>query len=145
MTVREIPWGGEEYASAVALRNMLLCMPVRAGASVFNFDLRTEKTQRHVCAWDDSGSMVGTLVLAPESAEQAHVRQVATRPEVRGRGYGRALMLYGEELARGAGYKRLVLDARQNVIAFYESLGYTVCGETFGDPDLPLTPMEKIL
>ena len=143
MEVRLIPWGRTEYQKMIILRNELLCMPV--GGTVFGADLRAEKNYYSLLAYDDSGEAVGTLLLMPESETQVHVRQVATLPRVRGQGYGHALMAYAENLAREKGFKRMVLDARQNAKHFYEACGFTACGEDFGRPDLMLTPMEKFI
>ena len=141
MEVRQIPWGGMEYAKMIALRNELLCLPV--GGCVFGADLRAEKDYYSFLAYDDAGEAVGTLLLMPESETQVHVRQVATLPRVRGQGYGHALMAAAEAFAREKGFVRMVLDSRQGAKHFYAACGFADCGEDFGRPDLRLTPMEK--
>ncbi len=61
------------------------------------------------------------------------VYSVAVRPEFRGRGYGRAVMLVGEDRARAAGNEVLGLNVfgHNNVaIGLYDSLGYTTVEAT---------------
>lgn len=143
MIIREIAWGSPDYAAAVFLRNDLLCLPV--GASIFSSDLRQEKDSFHFAAFDAEGRMTGTLILAPDSDTQFHVRQVAVLPAMRGQGTGHALMAHAEAFARARGVRTLRLDARTNARRFYLACGFTVCGEPFGRVDLRLTPMQKQL
>ncbi len=142
MEVRQIPWGGEEYEKMLELRSELLTPP---GWPRGRIDPTPEKDFYFFMAYDDAGEAVGTLMLMPESETQVHVRQVATRPRVRGQGYGHALMAAAEAFAREKGFKRMVLDSRQGARHFYSVCGFTVCGEDFGRPDLRLTPMDKYI
>ncbi|MEA4824509.1 MAG: GNAT family N-acetyltransferase [Clostridiaceae bacterium] len=143
MVIRELLWGSMDYAAAIAMRNELLCLPV--GATVFERDLREEKDFFHIAAFDDTGNMIGTLMLRPESETQFHVNQVATLPALRGTGIGHALMTYAEDFARAKGVRILVLDARMYALHFYQSCGYTVYDEEFGRPELRLVPMRKMI
>lgn len=65
------------------------------------------------CRWyelDDSSVMIGRLVVLPE---------------YRGYKLGLKVMQEAEEWIKEAGYKKLVLESREEVIGFYEKLGYT--------------------
>lgn len=65
------------------------------------------------CRWyelDDSSVMIGRLVVLPE---------------YRGYKLGLKVMQEAEKWIKEAGYKKLVLESREEVIGFYEKLGYT--------------------
>lgn len=53
-----------------------------------------------------------------------HVDDLVVRSELRGRGIGRRLLDFAEQDAQRRGLVALFLDSRQEVIAFYEHLGY---------------------
>lgn len=70
---------------------------------------------------------------SPLMNSMAHVGQVGTflLPEWRGRGVGRQLWSATEYFARGAGYRKLVIQVRaSNTVAqsFYCHLGFQECG-----------------
>jgi ribosomal protein S18 acetylase RimI-like enzyme len=75
-----------------------------------------------------TGEAVGFLWLGTsEDPGQAWVFGVEVHPELRGNGYGRALMLAFEEEARARGFTRAGLNVfGDNLVArtLYESLGY---------------------
>ncbi|UBU14398.1 GNAT family N-acetyltransferase [Nonomuraea gerenzanensis] len=72
----------------------------------------------------------GLIVLVPEDGVLL-VDNVAVRPELHGKGIGRALMAYAEQEARRLGLPalRLYTNVRMTAnIALYESLGYRETG-----------------
>ncbi|MFB4283005.1 GNAT family N-acetyltransferase [Nonomuraea sp. MTCD27] len=72
----------------------------------------------------------GLVVLVPEDGVLL-VENVAVRPELHGKGIGRALMAYAEDEARRLGLRalRLYTNVRMAAnIALYESLGYVETG-----------------
>jgi len=77
----------------------------------------------------DTGGRVGFLWLGPsEEPTQAWVFDIGVDEALRGRGYGRALILAFEDEARTRGYIRVGLNVfGHNEVArhLYESLGYT--------------------
>ncbi|HEX6843969.1 MAG TPA: GNAT family N-acetyltransferase [Actinomycetota bacterium] len=77
----------------------------------------------------DTGERVGHLWLGPASdaADQAWVYDVTVEEDLRGRGYGRAIMQAFEREAATRGYARAGLNVfGDNEVArgLYESLGY---------------------
>ncbi|MGP7961391.1 GNAT family N-acetyltransferase [Sanguibacter sp. A247] len=96
-------------------------------------------TTTHLLALDADGTVLGTArVLAdPEHPGEIHVGRVAVRAIARGRGVGRALMHAAHAVALADhgvdGAVRSVLSAQVQAFGFYESLGYTVVGETYLD------------
>ncbi|UAJ13352.1 GNAT family N-acetyltransferase [Aquirufa lenticrescens] len=67
-----------------------------------------------------------------ESAEkQGQVRCVATATEAQGKGIGKAIMAYLEEKAKQKGWTEIVLEARENAVAFYQAIGYSIVAESY--------------
>lgn len=55
------------------------------------------------------------------------IYDIATHPDARGQGLGRALMLHAEQIARRAGRRGVMLEAEEadmRLVAWYESQGY---------------------
>jgi GNAT superfamily N-acetyltransferase len=64
---------------------------------------------------------------------------------LQGKGIGRALMQFAENLARDHGYRTLTMHARKNAVGFYEKMGYRVKGPEFLEVSIPHYEMEKEL
>ena len=56
------------------------------------------------------------------------IGRVVVLPEYRHQGLGSLVVRECEQWAYELGYTRAMLDSRDNKIAFYQNLGYTVCG-----------------
>jgi ribosomal protein S18 acetylase RimI-like enzyme len=85
---------------------------------------------------DGSAGVVGLQVLdrwSPSLDSMAHVGQLGTfiLPAYRGRGLGHTLWAATAAFARAAGYRKLVIQVRDNNVAaqtFYRSIGFGECG-----------------
>ena len=63
--------------------------------------------------------------------DEGQIANIAVRADMRGRGYGKTLMLKLLELARREGIKRITLevkDTNERAVKLYKSLGFTVEG-----------------
>jgi ribosomal-protein-alanine N-acetyltransferase len=83
-------------------------------------------------AWvlERDGTVIGYGVLSI-AAEEAHVLNVCTTPEVQGQGYGRRLLRALLQLARGRGAQRVFLEVRPSnaiAIALYHAEGFNEIG-----------------
>jgi len=80
------------------------------------------------------------------SKEEAQIRYMVVEEEYRGFGVGRAIINKLEEFARARGAARIVLNARNSVLGFYQRCGYSVVGPgpTMFDK-VKHSKMEKIL
>jgi GNAT superfamily N-acetyltransferase len=58
------------------------------------------------------------------------MRQVAVEALWQGAGIGKALVKYAEKYAFDAGYKKMILHARETALDFYRHLNYTTGGGT---------------
>ena len=63
--------------------------------------------------------------------EAYQIRGMATTPEVRGLGCGKALVNYAEAILKDMNVKHVWANARINALGFYENLGYQACSEVF--------------
>lgn len=90
-----------------------------------------ENTSIHVMAIDDAGECVGVSRLQFNSPEEAQVRFMGVRDDQQGKGVGKKLMQYLEEKAKEKGAKKVVLQARENAVKFYLSIGYEKMEKTF--------------
>jgi ribosomal protein S18 acetylase RimI-like enzyme len=73
------------------------------------------------------------------------MRQLAVDEEARGRGIGRMMVRYAEDLARELGFRRMVLHAREPAVPFYELLSYTRVGDRFTEVTIPHWAMVRVL
>jgi GNAT superfamily N-acetyltransferase len=138
----EVAHGSPEYWATVDLRSSVLRTPL--GLRYLPGELEDEKNSHHiVCYCGDR--LVGCLMLSPREGGDVQMRQVAVLPESQRQGIGRALVEYCEAWARDAGYRRMILHARDTAVAFYENLGYARVGDRFVEVTIDHWAMEKCL
>jgi ribosomal-protein-alanine N-acetyltransferase len=78
----------------------------------------------------EGGHIIGYAVLSV-AADEAHVLNVCTSPDVQGRGHGRRLLRALLQLARGRGAHRVFLEVRPSnaaAIALYHTEGFNEIG-----------------
>lgn len=75
--------------------------------------------------------IVGVGRLQFNSPQEAQIRYMAVAAAWRGKGVGKSLVSALEALAMEQGTAHIKLDARENAVAFYESLGYKVMGDSY--------------
>lgn len=80
---------------------------------------------------------VATCRMYAIDGESVMLGRVVVLPEYRQQGLGTRVMLEAEAWAKELGYRRAVVESRDNKVPFYETLGYTadysqkIVGETF--------------
>lgn len=124
------------------LRDEVLRKPL--GLEFSDDELEKEKQHMHMAAYEDD-RILGCCMLVKEDAETVRLRQMAVVNDVQGKGIGKALMQFAENLARDRGYRRIIMHARKNAIGFYEKLGYKKKGEEFEEVTIPHYIMQKEL
>ena len=140
--IREIEYGSAEYRAALELRDAVLRRPL--GRQLSAKDTECDETACHlVCCLDER--LVACLVLIPLAGGDVRMRQVAVAPDAQRRGIGTALVNYAEALARERGFRRMVLNARESAVPFYEKSGYSQCGPRVDILTIPHWEMEKRL
>jgi GNAT superfamily N-acetyltransferase len=70
---------------------------------------------------------------------------MAVPNNMQGKGIGRALMIFAENIARDLGYRKLCMHARKTAVGFYQKLGYSITGDEFTEVTIPHYIMEKTL
>ena len=126
----------------VKLRDDILRKPL--GLSLSSDELESEKDNMLIGAFEDE-DMLGCCMLVEEDPQTVRLRQMAVLNDLQGKGIGRALMNFAENLARDRGYKMLSMHARKNVVGFYEKMGYKVKGDEFVEVTIPHVVMVKTL
>ena len=142
MALKIIDYGTPEYEQVLKLRNEVLRKPL--GLSFSNDELDKERNNLHIAAYEDD-QMLGCCMLVEEAPGTVRLRQMAVINDLQGKGIGRALMQFAENLARDRGYKKITMHARKNAIGFYEKMGYRKLGDEFEEITIPHYVMEKEL
>ena len=83
----------------------------------------------HVSVRDGNGKLIGIGRLHLNNDREAQIRYMAAEEGARGCGAGRVIIERLETIARKRGVSWITLNARENVVGFYEHLGYRVTGE----------------
>ena len=88
---------------------------------------------------------VPVFILTKINKETMRLRQMAVNSGLQGKGVGRAILVFAENLARDFGYKKMIMHARVNALGFYKKLGYNTFDNEFKEVTLPHFMMEKKL
>ncbi len=142
MALKIIDHGSAEYRQMIKLRDDILRKPLGIGFT--QQELEKEKDNVLIGAFEDD-DILGCCMLVEENPETVRLRQMAVLNDLQGKGIGRALMNFAENLARDRGYKVLSMNARKNAVGFYEKMGYSVSSEEFTEITIPHYVMEKKL
>jgi N-acetylglutamate synthase-like GNAT family acetyltransferase len=142
MALRMIDHGTKEYDQMVHLRYEILRKPI--GLHFEKEELEKEKEDILMGAFED-GRILGCCLLTKVDGQTVRLRQMAVPNSMQGKGIGRALMVFAENIARDLGYKTLIMHARKTAIGFYEKLGYNTSGNEFEEVTIPHFVMEKTL
>jgi len=79
----------------------------------------------------------------PKDDNTIQLRQMAVISGLQGKGIGRVLMQFAENIARDRGFKKLIMHARKTAMGFYEKLGYNRVGNEFFEVTISHYIMEK--
>jgi predicted GNAT family N-acyltransferase len=142
MALRIIDHGTKEYQQMVNLRLEILRKPL--GLSFDPKELEKEKEDVLMGAFEDD-RLLGCCLLTRQDQHTMRLRQMAVPNSMQGKGIGRALMIFAENIARDLGYRKLCMHARKTALGFYEKLGYSTAGEEFTEVTIPHYIMEKVL
>jgi predicted N-acetyltransferase YhbS len=142
MALKQIDYGTPDYEKMVRLRYDLLRKPL--GLSFDPKELEKEKDDVLIGAFEDE-KMLGCCLLTRVSPQALRLRQMAVSNNLQGKGIGRALMIFAENIARDMGYEILMMHARVTAIGFYEKLGYVKKDGQFIEITIPHVIMEKRL
>jgi N-acetylglutamate synthase-like GNAT family acetyltransferase len=142
MALRMIDFGTKEYQQMIHLRYEILRKPL--GLQFDQEELEKEKEDVLIGAFDDD-RILGCCLLTRVNDKTIRLRQMAVPNNMQGKGMGRALMVFAENIARDYGYKKLIMHARITAVEFFEKQGYFSNGEEFEEVTIPHIIMEKVL
>jgi predicted GNAT family N-acyltransferase len=142
MALKIIDHGTKEYQQMVKLRDDILRKPL--GLTLEPDELEKEKSNLLMGAYEDD-QMLGCCMLVEEEPGTVRLRQMAVVNDLQGKGIGKALMQFAENLARDRGYKKITMHARKNALGFYEKMGYRKVGQEFEEITIPHYVMETEL
>ena len=74
---------------------------------------------------------------AEDMGELLHIGRVAVAEDLRGNGYGRALLNYLLDYAAANGFKGVELSAVNTAVGFYKKLGFSAVGDYFEEAGAP--------
>lgn len=137
MTVREIP-----AEATRQLRHSVLWPHLNSTKECF-LDVDHQEGGFHLGTYlDNSLVSIGSFFPEhhPELPGKKHyrLRAMATDPQKRGAGAGRALMLTAEAKLSQLGVDLLWCDARKVAIDFYLTLGFEITGDWYDKPSIGL-------
>ena len=75
--------------------------------------------------------VLGVARMHESASLQGQVRCVAVATDQQGKGIGKAIMGALETQAKAKGWNEIVLEARENAVPFYKSLGYQIEQESY--------------
>ena len=116
MALKIIDHGTKEYKQMVNLRYNILRKPL--GLNFTEDELDKEKNEVLIAAFEDD-QMLGCCMLVKIDDRTMRLRQMAVPNNLQGKGVGRALMNFAENISRDLGYKRITMHARKNTVGFY--------------------------
>ncbi len=122
------PQTKEQFAQYYDLRWRVLRKP-------WNQPRGSEKDERenradHITVCDENDTLIGVGRLHFNSAAEAQIRFMAVDEHHRGRGVGKMILTELERIARDKGAESIVLNARDEAIAFYKKMGYEEAGQS---------------
>lgn len=126
----------------IELRNEILRKPL--GLIFDKGELERETEDILIAAFEEE-KMLGCCLLTKTDNQCVRLRQMAVQNNLQGKGIGAAMMNYAENVARDAGYHKVMMHARKNTMDFYKKLGYKVVGNEFEEITIPHYIMEKNL
>jgi predicted GNAT family N-acyltransferase len=85
----------------------------------------------HILMLDDNDKAIACGRLQLNSNEEGQIRSMAVKTDMQGRGLGKKIIEWIEAKAQELKLKRIILDARENAVKFYESSGYKVTGKSY--------------
>ena len=142
MAIRIIDHGSKEYKQMVDFRYNLLRKPLKLEFE--EDELVREKNDILIGCFEDD-SLEACCLLTEVDPTTVRLRQMAVSSGLQGKGIGRVLIQFAENIARDRGYKTITMHARKTAAGFYEKLGYKIVGAEFTEVTLPHYTMEKKL
>lgn len=139
MPLKIIDYGSDEYRLMLQLRYEILRAPL--GLQLENDDVVYDRENVLIGAFEDEKLLACCML--QQYKGQILLRQMAVKNDLQGKGIGRALMNFAENIAHDMGYREISLYARKAVTGFYEKQGYKSNSDEFIRLTIPHIMMKK--
>jgi predicted GNAT family N-acyltransferase len=143
MELRLITTTDPLYFDELELRFRVLRKPLGQTRADVLFPFEHESL--HLVAVEDARRVVACVLFHPESDGSGRLFQMAVTPARQGRGLGQSLVRALEAELVQRGLREVHLHAREDVVPFYERLGYVVFDEPFVEVSIPHRKMRRAL
>ena len=137
------PKSKEEWKNYFIFRWELLRKPLGMSKESLEDDL--EDSSYHLMGIDDENNVIASGRVHFNDNNEAQIRYMAVKDSYKRKGIGSEIVTKLEDYASSKGAKKMVLNARENALSFYLSLGYSEKGPYQSDTGIPHSKMEKDL
>ena len=137
------PKSKEEWKNYFIFRWELLRKPL--GMSKESLEDDIEDSSYHLMGINDENDVIASGRVHFNNKKEAQIRYMAVKDSYKRRGIGSEIVIKLEDYASSKGSIRMVLNARENALSFYLSLGYIEKGPYQSETCIPHSRMEKNL
>ena len=137
------PESKKEWQNYFIFRWELLRKPL--GMSKESLEDDIEDSSYHLMGINDENDVIASGRVHFNNKKEAQIRYMAVKDSYKRRGIGSEIVIKLEDYASSKGAIRMVLNARENALSFYLSLGYIEKGPYQSDTGIPHSRMEKNL
>ena len=137
------PKSEKEWKDYLFFRWEVLRKPLGMSQDSLEDDL--ESSSYHLMGIDDGNKVIASGRVHFNDPKEAQIRYMAVNENLKRKGIGSEIVEKLEEFASSKGAKKMVLNARENALSFYLSLGYAEKGPYQSDTGIPHSKMEKDL
>ena len=137
------PESKKEWQNYFIFRWELLRKPL--GMSKESLEDDIEESSYHLMGINDENDVIASGRVHFNNKKEAQIRYMAVKDSYKRKGIGSEIVIRLEDYATSKGAERMVLNARENALSFYLSLGYIEKGPYQSDTGIPHTKMEKNL
>lgn len=142
MPLRQIEFGTPEFQKMKDLRYRLLRKPL--GLEFTNQEIARARNDLSIGYFEDE-DLLGCCMISSKGNGIAKLRQMAVSDKLQGKGIGRTMVAFAENIARDHGFKKIIVHARQSAVGFYEKMGYQITKGPFIEITIPHYEMEKTI
>ena len=137
------PENKEEWDSYLLFRWEVLRKPL--GMSKDSLADSIEDESFHLMGIDEEKNVIASGRVHFNSKNEAQIRYMAVDENFKRKGVGTEIVKELENYAKSKGIVNMILNARENAISFYLSLGYEEVGPYQSDTGIPHKTMKKSL
>ena len=137
------PESKKEWQNYFIFRWELLRKPL--GMSKESLEDDIEDSSYNLMGINDENDVIASGRVHFNNKKEAQIRYMAVKDSYKRKGIGSEIVIKLEDYATSKGAERMVLNARENALSFYLSLGYIEKGPYQSDTGIPHSKMEKNL